>query len=784
MTDQLVISTGKSRSDTKWRPQYLTWEEFTDRLKKPRRTAETVSQYWQSPDKDRGRIKDGPGFVAGFVRDGRRKRQNIDSRSMVTLDADSAGPGFLDSAALALAGAAYAIYSTHSHRPGSAAGKYRLIVPLDREATPDEYAAISRRIAAEVGMENFDRTTFEAHRLMYFPSCSKDADPVYIEGRGDPLSADLVLGSYADWHDVGQWPRHGQERQIKAASGPAADPASKQGVVGLFCRAYGIEEGIDTFLAEVYAPGGIQGRYSYTGGESVNGLQVWPDQGLAYSHQDSDPAATGHAYNIFDLVRVHKFGAMDENVKALEGAKLPSYLAMRAWAADLPEVKRLRLAELEADFDAAPVEAADPDAWKAELVLNPKTALPWPTPKNIRLILENGEFAGALAYDVFKGVEILKKDIPGLRRASEDNAPCGQWRGCDDAILRQYLGERYGVKGREAIMDAFTTVTRKNAYHPIKDYLRGLVWDGQERAETCLIDYLGAEDTEYTRQAARKMLLAAVCRIYAPGTKFDQMLVLIGPQECGKSEFLERIGRSIWFSDGLKDLSKTKDSGEILQAGWIFEIAELSAMGRSGIEEIKAFLSKTTDRYRAAYDRTVTEYPRQGVFFGTTNDRDFLKDPTGNRRFWPVEVGGYGATKKVPADVWHGLTPQVVDQIWAEVNIWHNVGETLKISAEAKRIAEEKHLYFTEDSGEAGVIQKWLDSPVTDEIGNPTGEFLQKVCAYQILVECIGKRKAHIRQNDAKAIIGILRKMPNWEEASYRHDFQKYGRQTTFIRKK
>jgi len=770
-----AISVGKHRSDTKWLPKYYTWAELVVRLRQVRRTAETGAAYWKMSDQKRGKIKDGPGFVGGLVKDGRRKKQNIETRSLLTLDADTAGSNFLADIDLALMGVSYIAYSTHSHSQKQ--GKFRLIIPLDREVSADEYMAISRRIADSIGLENFDKTTFQAHRLMYFPSCSVDAKPVFVEGEGDPLLADQVLSLYQDWRDVDEWPRHETEkRPAKTSDRLAEDPTKKDGIIGLFCRTYDIETGIEQFLPDVYTAGPQPGRYSYAKGTSINGLQVWADQGLVFSHQDSDPVATGHAYNLFDLVRVHKFGDLDEKVISLTGAGLPSFKAMQAWIAQQPEIKRAKMEELERDFQEIQTGAGEPvSRWEDQLEIHPKTALPLAKARNIRLLLENGDFKGALAYDVFKNVEVILKDVPGLRDQEEENSPGGIWRGCDDAILKNYFAEKYEIEKASVLMNAFITVTRKNSFHPVKSYFSGLVWDGTERAETALITYLGATDSRYVRQVTRKMLLAGVYRIYEPGTKFDQMLVLVGDQDCGKSEFLEKLGCRKWYSDGVKRLGDPKDTGEHLQGNWIFEMAELSALKSAEIDEIKAFISKTTDRYRVAYDRAVSEFPRKGIFFGTTNDREFLKDLTGNRRFWPVAV------KRCEEHIWYSLTQSVIDQIWAEVLTWYAEKETLKIDAEVKREATLQQKRYMEDSGTLGMIQKWLDSPIIDEFGRPTEKLREKTCASQILVECLGIKKASFRY-EAKNIIGILRNISGWKEENYRHDFPVYGRQTTFTR--
>ncbi|MEJ9220675.1 virulence-associated E family protein [Paenibacillus glucanolyticus] len=778
---ELDISFGKHRADTNWKTEYLTWEEFVDRLRKVRRTAETMAQYDKMNNVSRGKVKDGPAFVGGLVRTGRRKKENVDSRSLITLDVDRGDDDFLFSVELVLGGTAYVIYSTHSHRPEKP--KYRLIIPGDRNMSPDEYAAVSRKLSEHIGMEYFDKTTFDVHRLMYLPSCSKDADPVLEVFEGEPLDVDRILDEYADWHDVMAWPRHPEDKSpAQLAAKRAQDPREKFGTIGLFCRAFTIEEGIETFLSDVYEKGSMPDRYTYTKGSSGNGLEVYPDQDLAFSHQDSDPIADGRTYNLFDLVRVHKFGHLDERVKDhTPDAKKPSHLAMEQWAAQRPEVKKLVFAERQADFaemaDEFPDDEDDPDEldWEDQLEIHHKTGEPLPTAGNVELMLSHGPWKNVLAYDAFGNTEVIRRALP-WREKERLGRSYEPWLGADDKRLQHWFAKVHGINSAKTIQNAFTEVVHRNTFHPIKSYVESAAWDGQPRAERIFIDYLGASDIHYTKQATRKMLLAAVARLYRPGCKFDQMLVLVGPQGAGKSSLLAKLGRE-WFSDSLRTF-ENKEAGEHLQSGWIFEIGELSAMKKTEVEEVKAFLSKTEDRYRVAYDRQVSEFPRKCVFFGTTNTRDFLRDATGNRRFWPIEIFPDRAIKSH----WEELTEEEVSQIWAEVLSWFKAGETLELDSEARMEAERQQAAHMETDPREGIIQEWLDMPLEDEMGRPTEDLRDRVCAAQIWTECLGKKRGDMRAWESKELADILRRIPGWRERKGKARVPGYGVQLVFER--
>ena len=209
---------------------------------------------------------------------------------------------------------------------------------------------------------------------------------------------------------------------------------------------------------------------------------------------------------------------------------------------------------------------------------------------------------------------------------------------------------------------AVQKVSDDRAYHPILNFLDSLPeWDGVNRVDTVLIDYLGADDNAYVRAVSRKALCAAIMRVKVPGTKFDYITVLNGPQGIGKSTFISKLGGE-WYSDSL-NLSDMNDktAAEKLQGYWIMEIGELAGMKKADLDKVKAFISRQDDKYRASFGRRVTPHPRQCVFFGTTNSENgYLRDITGNRRFWTVKVPGTG--KKKPWDI----TPDEIRQIWAE----------------------------------------------------------------------------------------------------------------------
>ncbi|WP_217902234.1 hypothetical protein [Siphonobacter sp. BAB-5385] len=309
---KIDIAIGKHRNDEVWKNKSVEWSEFVERCSKTHRTAEKLAVYLAAPKTRQDEIKDVGAFVGGYLANGRRKKDTVTHRQLITLDADFASTDLWSDFCLAYRCAAV-VYSTHKHTP--AKPRLRLIIPLDRPVSQDEFEAISRRVAGSLGIDQFDHTTYQVNRLMYWPSTSADGEFVFHEQQGEFLEADSILSQYHNWQDTSEWPVSDSETAaIKTGIKRQGDPTEKEGVIGAFCRIYGIHEAIETFLSDVYEPCGIDNRYTYTGGTTAAGVIVYEDK-WAYSHHGTDPTS-GKLCNAFDLVRIHKFGYQDESKKA------------------------------------------------------------------------------------------------------------------------------------------------------------------------------------------------------------------------------------------------------------------------------------------------------------------------------------------------------------------------------------------------------------------------------------------------------------------------------------
>lgn len=779
----MKIAVGNSRMDKKWKNRDISWEDLCQRVSSTIRTTETVEEYRKLKKGAQDNIKDVGGFVGGQLREGRRKNGMVLCRSMLTLDMDYGEPGIWDEIDL-LHDFRCCVYSTHKHTPEHP--RLRMIIPLARDITENEYPAVARMVAEEIGIDLFDDTTYEACRLMYWPSTSANGEFFYKTKDGPLLDPDAYLAKYADWHDASTWPVSSRQSEaVRRSITQQADPLGKPGIVGAFCRAYSIEEAIETFLSDVYEPSSMNGRYDYIPADSAAGVVVY-DGKFAYSHHATDPVC-GKLLNAFDLVRLHKFRELDENVGLdTPPGKLPSFKAMSDLALGDDKVKAVfageRIAQAAAEF-------SDED-WQNGLELD-KSGHVKNTLRNLTLILENDpNLKGVVFNQLLDGMEI-KGEVPW-------NHPSKFWRDADDAQLISYVDAHYGTFSARNYDIAVTKVADDRAYHPIREFIESLPeWDKVPRVDTLLVDYLGASDTAYVRAVTRKTLCAAISRVLRPGCKFDSMLVLNGPQGVGKSTLIAKLAGE-WFSDSL-NLGDTKDktAAEKLQGYWILEIGELAGLKKAEVETLRSFLSRQNDIYRAAFGKRATPHLRQCVFFGTTNaESGYLRDTTGNRRFWPVKTPGNGKKQS-----WN-LTHEEILQIWAEALVYVRQGEKLYLSAEMDALAKDEQREAMESDEREGLVREYLDTLLPERwaemdlferrnflSGSDFGGLQEKgtvrrtsVSNMEIWCECFGKERANLRRTDSNELTGILARL-GWKRADNKVRIPLYGPQYVFVPK-
>lgn len=787
---KIRLCTGNSRMEKTWNLLEMEIEDFRDRIVTTHRTAETVEQYKKLPKAKQDEIKDVGGFVLGTLKGGRRKKDCVLTRSALSLDMDYAHPGIIDQIEMFFSFQCY-FYSTHKHTPEKP--RLRLIIPLLREVSPDEYVAVARKVAEEIGIELFDDTTYEPSRLMYWPSTSSDGEFIFHEVDGDLLNPDEVLAKYKDWRNSAERPvSKRQHTVVQREITKQADPLEKPGLIGAFCRAYSVTAAMNVFLEDIYCQSAMAGRYDYMPADSQAGVVIYDDK-YAFSHHATDPAC-GILMNAFDVVRIHKYGSLDEkSTKDLASTQLPSYKAMQDFILSEEQVK-LQLAKERENLAMIEFEAENDENWQVKLEID-KQGKVKDTLTNIASIIRHDVNLQSIVYNEFKSVIDVIGDLP-WRQVRPG------WGDADLACAKLYFERIYGIWSPTKFKDALlAVVSSERAYHPIKEYFETLGWDGTDRIDTLLINYLGADDTAFVRAVTRKTLCAAAARIYEPGIKFDSILVLSGPQGIGKSTLFAILGKQ-WYSDSLSigDM-KDKTAAEKLQGYWILELGELAGIKKVDVETVKSFISRTDDKFRQSYGVNVESHPRSNIIVGSTNSESgFLRDITGNRRFWPVQVTGNGKYS-----AWD-LTD--VDQIWAEAIEKYRAGEELFLKGEVAADAYVQQQQAMESDDREGLIVDYLERLLPDDWesldlyqrrsflggsefdgGTQTGTvFREKVCVMEIWCECFGKERQNLKRSDSYEIEGIIGKIGGWQKLMSNRTgktrYPLYGPQKTFIREK
>ena len=769
----MKIAVAGSRLSRKWKTEEWYWDQLVDRLREPARTGETMAEYQAMTRDEKTMKKDVGGFVGGAIMGGRRVAGAVTERSLITLDADFALPGDVGSFACVFDNVRCCVYSTHSHTPEHP--KLRWILPLKRAVSAEEYVAVARKVADDMfGIERMDPLTYQPERLMFWPSCSDDAEYVFYAQDGAPIDPDAVLREYGPgdaWRQAWRWPVSSREGEVvQREQKTQADPLAKPGIVGAFCRTYTVQEAIDAFGLPYERADGVAGeRYTYTRGSTAAGAVVYGDGRWLYSNHATDPAG-GQLCNAWDLVRIHKFGGLDEGSQATDATRLPSYKAMCELAGSDPAVRGTVIDSQFGDLGTiAPVsdvttedntvvrgagdtdDVAEDDSWKDALTTDRKTGMIDPTLNNACVILEQSPaFRGKLAFckmgdQIYvtgpmpwedelpeAGSEERERELMG-----EDWAPSGsdgkEYHGPphidgrvwteQDSIQMYRLFERWkypaGQRRNGALDNALLLSASKNSFSPIEHYLKGLRWDGVERLDTMLIRWMGAEDCELNRAVTRLWMMGAVDRVMRPGCQFDSILVFKGEQGIGKTRMMRALVGS-YYNSSLPATSASKENAEQLQGSWVIDLGELDSIKKSSITAFKNFITQTDDKYRKAYAVDVKRYPRQCVFFGTTNEDSFLRDATGERRFWVVPCAGQkGMNKPGLKGTLPGFNDEV-EQIWAEaVAKWRQRMFECRRGAEPLERIDAK-LYLTDPELEREMEERLskykLADPDRDEI--------------------------------------------------------------------
>jgi putative DNA primase/helicase len=751
----------------------IAWPKFCERLGAPTIDTLTSEQYHRLSQKDRHERKNQGWFVAGTFKDGIRRQSNIEGRSMLCYDIDECSPELFEAltaevATGYLAEREHFIYTTRSHTPENP--RVRVVVPLSREIKPEEFGPICRIVAFKIdeSMQQIDPVSFRITQLMFLPSRSKDGEFITNWRHGGVLNPDDVLASFATDYsrDYSRLPRSPREAsKLREHGVKVGDPRKKRGIIGAWCRAHSITELLAEHWADLYEPGDatVDGtlRYSYKPGSTTNGVLIYEDT-WAYSHQSSDPLSN-ILVNAWDLERILRFGHLDKFCEQDDWdhgdpRKVPSYKAMLEWAQEDTDTNwELQQADYDAETaaddmaveadpeeaaaDTAPVVLAPDRSWERQLETT-GDGIVKSTLHNIITILENAvHFQGAFAHNAFVNRTVLRR-LMGSRRLNRSTGAVRDALNGDPlqdvhvAIARSILEAPHGPGkvgwglrvSAHNMNEAVDVVALRNRFHPVRDFMQSCKWDGVPRLRKLLATYWHTPDDEYHAQVGYLFTLAAVARVHEPGHKFDFVPIFHGPEGLLKSTAIMVLAGQDWygeFNEG--DMRGSREIIEKLVGKLMVEMSELTAMldDRRSSETIKAFVSSSTDRARLAYRRNEAEFPRQNITLGTTNKKEFLRDLTGNRRFWPVEVLQRIDVEGVRRDRELLWAEALAEYQWWRRQPAHldlRVPLPLFLTGEAAAMAlrlQGMKMQASEHASRQGIIAAWLDQPVPQSQSKP-----------------------------------------------------------------
>lgn len=679
------IALGLKRSNTTTKQYQWDWTQIVERLSAAQRTEETAQQYADMSKSQKVEAKDVGFFIGGLC-----EKRKVIYRQLLVLDIDDANDKTLDELRAWLKGKSYIIHSTHSSTPSEP--RYRIVAPLSRSVFADEYGGIMRVLHDKFKLP-LDVSTFDFNRIMFLPSVPKDVAYFFESNDGEPLSVSELLDRSDDWRDLS-----GLSVPEKVR---VQDPKYKGGIIGAFCAKVSIREAIEKYLSDKWTPT-KNGRYTLIGASTTGGGIIYEDKYL-YSNHSSDPFL-GRCHNAYDAVRLYKFGEGKHGEAGM--AALCESLGLKP---DSGKLHRLTIDSMD-DDDAKAIlnERLEVDK-NGNLVKSLKNAE--------ALLHYDPEIRNIFAYDLFSEMPVLKRTPAwrtfDIRTESEDckNVQTyDEMTDTDESYLRLYFEEKYNFDARAVLTDALNITEHKNAFHPVRDYLNSLKWDGVPRLERIFIDCFGVEDSLYAREVGLKFFVGAVRRVFIPASKMDYIPVLVSEEGLGKSKFVRRMAK-LWGSDTFYTFNGSKEAYEQLRGVWIMEIPELNGVQSKSANGRKAFVTKGEDRYRSAYLKYTKTYKRQCVFIASSNDVIFLDDPSEDgRRWWGLMCD----KDKITVSVHDADFLERVDMYWAEAVHYYLQGVLPILSEAAEMEARSLRQTHKAEDIELGALVEYLEMPVPE----------------------------------------------------------------------
>lgn len=770
------IAIGTKRKNVQSTQYRWEWHQLVERLRKVEVCAHTMDAYQRFTKSQRTDAKDVGFFVGGMC-----QRRTVLYRQILSLDIDNgADEALLTTLRSWLKDKQYIIHSTHSSTPD--APRYRVVVPLSHLIHAEEHGAIMRILYDKFKMP-LDVATFDFNRIMFLPSVPKDAD-YFFEANvdGEPLDVDALLAELENWRDLSTLDCKPKDS--------VQDPLTKGGIVGAFCQKYTIREAIDTFLQDVWRKES-DGSYTLIGATTTSGGKIFEDKFLVSFH--GSDVHLGKSHNAYDAVRLYRFSKDREKPDKVADAAMVQLCDSLGVVAESGRRAALTLDAMD-DEEAKTI-------LKDKLVFD-KSGLLKPLISNVKLILEyDPEVRGVFAYDLFSEMPVLRR--PPYWRTTQPpiNEDCKNIRDyeeiedVDESYFRTHLETKYEFTSRTVIEDALKISQHQNAFHPIRDYLDGLEWDGEERLSKIFIDCFGVHDTLYAREVGLKFFVGAVRRIFIPASKLDYIPVLVSKEGLGKTRFIRRMAK-LWGSDSFYTFNGGKDAYEQVRGAWLMEIAELNGVQSRSTNSRKAFVTKSSDRYRSAYMKHIKTYKRQCAFIATENDTVFLNDPSEEgRRWW----GMICHADRISVDIHSDEFLDRVDQYWAEAMHHFRLGVLPVLSDRAEAEANVQRQVHRAETFEAGALADYLLMPVPENWYDMTifqrkdywenqrsmwaGKPREVICGAEVAREFYGIERKDFSAQQGIKVGTAIRSTGLFEKTDTKKRFGEYGLSIVWTRK-
>jgi putative DNA primase/helicase len=764
------IAFGNKRKDINTKPDRWDWQQIVDRLKRVEYSEHTSSQYKAMTKSQRVEVKDVGFFIGGLV-----QKRKVVYRQILSMDIDEVNDDLMLSLRAWLDGKTYILHTTHSST--SEEPRYRVIVPLNRIVQADEHGALMHILHDHFKLP-LDIATLDFNRIMFLPSVPKDVKYIFETKIGEPLDVDETLGTIENWRDLSG---------IKPGKMRVQNPLQKEGIIGAFCAKISIREAIETYLTDVWRKE-RDGSYTLIGASTTSGGKIFEDTFLVSFHS-TDPFL-GKSHNAYDAVRLYKFGEGKIGEAAM--AQLCDTLDIRP---DSGKTHNLTLASME-DEEA---KAILKERLETDKNGNLNKSL-----KNAETILRyDPEISGVFGFDLFSEMPVLKR-IPywrtnvDIRTASEDCKNVQTYEGMEDvdeSYLRLHFEEKYNFDARANLTDALNIIAHKNSFHPVREYLEHLEWDGIERLSRIFIDCFGVADSQYSREVGLKFFVGAVRRVFIPASKMDYIPVLVSEEGLGKSKFIRRMAK-LWGSDTFYTFNGSKEAYEQLRGVWIMEIPELNGIQNRSTNSRKAFVTKGEDRYRSAYLKYTKTYKRQCVFIASSNDVIFLDDPAEDgRRWWGLMCN----PNQVKVNIHDETFLDLVDAYWAEAVHNYRMGILPVLSAGAEVEARMIRQIHKTESVEQGALIDYLNMPIPKDWYSRTlferkhywnnerelwnGKPRDAVCTTEVMREFFDLERIECTPQQGRKIGDTLRATGLFIQDGSKKRFGEYGIALAWVRK-